>query len=86
MYEKKTDVGWSWNYNHGELFPWPCSKCGSLVKIEKIGNPNQTMYARCPKCRGINAMEDFGCIHNVMHEKCTKCGYIQEMSLDRCLK
>ena len=41
---------WGWNYNHGKPFPWPCGKCGSLVKMEKIGNPNETMFVRCPKC------------------------------------
>jgi len=50
MDEKKPDAIWSWNYNHGTSFSWPCSKCGLLVKMEEIDNPNQTKYVRCPKC------------------------------------
>jgi len=50
MDENRNKAIWSWNYNQGEPFPWPCSKCGSLVKMEKIGNSNRTKYVRCPKC------------------------------------
>jgi len=43
MNGRKTDAIWSGDYNHGKPFPWPCSKCGLLVKMEKISNPTQTM-------------------------------------------
>ena len=40
----------------------------------------------CPKCKSVNTMDNFCVIKNVMHERCSKCGFIQEMSLNRCLK
>ncbi len=50
MDDRKTDAIWSWDYNHGKPFPWLFSKCGLLIKMEKIGNPTKTMYVKCPKC------------------------------------
>ncbi|MFW6122052.1 MAG: hypothetical protein ACOC80_14310 [Petrotogales bacterium] len=50
MNDEKTEAIWSWNYNHGKEYPWPCSRCGALVKMEKTGHRSRTMYVRCPEC------------------------------------
>ena len=41
---------WSWQYNDGRSYPWPCNRCGALVEMEKIVYQNKATYVRCPVC------------------------------------
>ena len=41
---------WSWDYNYGKAFPWPCNKCGALVEMEKISIGNPINLVKCPNC------------------------------------
>ena len=41
---------WSWDYNYGKAYPWPCDKCGALVEMEKISIKNPINLVRCPNC------------------------------------
>lgn len=41
---------WSWQYNYGRSYSWPCNRCGALVEMEKIDFQNQPMYVKCPVC------------------------------------